>query len=210
MPVELECEYCSASFEVKPYREDSARFCSDECHYAWQSGRPVPAARNRVERTCAHCSDSFEVRRSRAENGRGRFCSIECRRPAGRVELTCANCSASFEVVASRAESAKYCSQECMYEGRREPTSEPPTAKANGSDPEPDQPDWVSADGLGTTNLPICQNCGERLSNSYAAVFAPEGEDPRVCPACPDMVRMTDGSVREARSTRTESPMVSD
>lgn len=31
------CEYCGESERVKPYREDTHRFCSDECRFKWQS-----------------------------------------------------------------------------------------------------------------------------------------------------------------------------
>ena len=54
-----------------------------------------------------------------------------------------------------------------------------------------------------------CQNCGAHVSRSYAAVFTPEDvEQPRACPSCPDKIRKGDGSVRDARSSRTYSSTI--
>jgi transcriptional regulator with XRE-family HTH domain len=54
-----------------------------------------------------------------------------------------------------------------------------------------------------------CQNCGAHVSRSYAAVFTPEDvEQPRVCPCCPDKIRERDGSVRDARSSRSNARRV--
>lgn len=35
--VEIECEYCGDVFEVKPYREQTARFCNPGCRGGWKS-----------------------------------------------------------------------------------------------------------------------------------------------------------------------------
>jgi hypothetical protein len=50
--------------------------------------------------------------------------------------------------------------------------------------------------------MPECQNCGSFVTEAYARVFTPPGEeDPRVCPECEDKIR--DGArIREARSSR--------
>lgn len=54
-----------------------------------------------------------------------------------------------------------------------------------------------------------CQNCGAHVSRSYAAVFTPEDvEQPRACPSCPDKIRERDGSVRDARSSRSDARRV--
>jgi len=54
-----------------------------------------------------------------------------------------------------------------------------------------------------------CQNCGAHVSRSYADVFTPEDvEQPRVCPCCPDKIREHDGSVRDARSSRSDARRV--
>lgn len=38
----LECDWCGNAFEVKPKREDTARFCSTKCHYAHKRGGKKP------------------------------------------------------------------------------------------------------------------------------------------------------------------------
>ncbi|PSP62606.1 hypothetical protein BRC76_04380 [Halobacteriales archaeon QH_8_67_36] len=50
--------------------------------------------------------------------------------------------------------------------------------------------------------MPECQNCGSFVTKDYVRVFTPsDTADPRVCPACEDMIR--DGAeIREARSPR--------
>jgi hypothetical protein len=50
--------------------------------------------------------------------------------------------------------------------------------------------------------MPECQNCGSFVTEAYARVFTPPGEeDPRVCPDCEDKIR--DGAqIRKARSSR--------
>lgn len=49
--------------------------------------------------------------------------------------------------------------------------------------------------------MPECLNCGAFVTPDYVRVFSPSGDDVRVCPDCPDMVR--DGAdVREARADR--------
>lgn len=43
----------------------------------------------RITRECAHCKASFLIKRSRAANGRGRFCSMACKRAAGYAGKSC-------------------------------------------------------------------------------------------------------------------------
>ena len=84
------CEICGCSFQVKPYREKTARFCSQSCggkwHMAnrkmpndhklgnqWRKGiRPTNAFTSEQARTinlvdcekheCAHCGQMFEIK----------------------------------------------------------------------------------------------------------------------------------------------------
>jgi len=82
--VEKECQQCGNTFEVYPYREDSAAFCSRECSDAsmvgksgeetphWQGGKP--------EHECKQCGDAFE--RYEGEVRDCDYCSKECYREA--------------------------------------------------------------------------------------------------------------------------------
>ncbi|WP_371503538.1 endonuclease domain-containing protein (plasmid) [Kitasatospora sp. NBC_00374] len=83
-------------------------FCSKTC-----SGL---AQRNRVARTCLQCGTGFEMKASRAEQGKGRYCSVDCQALAeGSVYRPCRGCGKTFRVVRSVAERGwgSFCSQAC-------------------------------------------------------------------------------------------------
>jgi ParB family chromosome partitioning protein len=85
-------------------------------------------------------------------------------------------------------------------EDRRGRTAENGSASTPASTPE------SSPSSRGTLR---CQNCGAHVSQSYADVFTPDDvEAPRVCPSCPDKIRERDGSVRDARSTKSNARRV--
>lgn len=113
--VEISCEACGSTFEVKPKRKDTAKYCSMAC------------TRNQVELTCERCGGSFTRPPSTADGAR--FCSNKCRgewhsenvvgeaHPLHKknVEKECQHCSQTFEVKPSRS-GAIYCSIECSLE----------------------------------------------------------------------------------------------
>jgi hypothetical protein len=74
-------------------------------------------ANRRVECVCERCGATFTKPRSQVEQGRGRFCSLACRRK--RRPTTCPTCGSAFESTAQRT---TYCSRECWYKRHgREP-----------------------------------------------------------------------------------------
>jgi hypothetical protein len=67
------------------------------------------------ERVCLRCQATFAIRPSRAESGRGKYCSRACAYPA-RVQATCAQCGASYSRKPSRfyGQVSAFCSRACM------------------------------------------------------------------------------------------------
>lgn len=66
MPVEVVCSTCSDTFEVKPYRADTARYCSEDCKHGDKQ----------VNLTCDWCGDEYTVAQHREESSR--FCGLDC------------------------------------------------------------------------------------------------------------------------------------
>lgn len=53
MPEVVECNFCGSTFEVLPYRADTAKYCSKDCY---NKGR-----RDRISNTCKECGNEYEV-----------------------------------------------------------------------------------------------------------------------------------------------------
>jgi hypothetical protein len=72
-----------------------------------------------VERTCEKCGEPFPIKPSRLGNGRGRFCSRDCRR-AGELG-PCPVCKRDFYVPRALLALGKgiYCGRECRDQDRR-------------------------------------------------------------------------------------------
>lgn len=83
--VAVDCEVCGESFEVYPYREDSARFCSRECkdrNLAGKTGEDTPAWKgSKCEYECQNCGQQFSDYSCREER---QYCSDECYREASK------------------------------------------------------------------------------------------------------------------------------
>lgn len=76
------CDWCGDEFEVKSYREDSARFCNQDCMGKWISENMVGEdagawSGGEVELECEVCGDEYTEKQHRAD--RSRTCSEECR-----------------------------------------------------------------------------------------------------------------------------------
>lgn len=73
-----------------------------------------------VERTCATCGKTFHIPEHRARDGRGTYCSWECRSTSR--EVTCLTCGKSFRIKPNAIRAGgNYCSRRCHYQshGRR-------------------------------------------------------------------------------------------
>lgn len=68
--------------------------------------------------TCENCGEAFKEFQSRIENGRGRFCSTDCKHDIGRVEVECHQCGDIVKQPHHRAKryERSFCSQECNDE----------------------------------------------------------------------------------------------
>lgn len=68
-----------------------------------------------IECTCETCGESFTEFESRINNGRGRFCSTECKHNIGRIEVTCCHCGETVKKAKHRTGryERSFCSREC-------------------------------------------------------------------------------------------------
>jgi|SRR5215469_3160398 len=88
MPLLLECEYCGGCFSIKPYRRNTARFCSRRCTSIAtrpnRENRRLAAIRGKKAHNnastsvpCAQCGKAVPTPPSRLKQRK--FCSIQCR-----------------------------------------------------------------------------------------------------------------------------------
>lgn len=74
-----------------------------------------------IKRICKYCGKEFYVPPSRIKYGKGKYCSIECRKNDNRkIERICKYCGKIFYVDKSRLkyDRGKYCSRSCMYKAQ--------------------------------------------------------------------------------------------
>lgn len=161
------CRGCSQPFEVKPYRETVAKFCSYACRNKDYLGT-TPANKGitpcQITLTCAECGKSFDALKSRLKHGRGKHCSPECQYKSNSqklrkdVSLECFGCGKTFVRPPSRKAKSRYCSRPCR-DANRIGEKHPqylggPTAKRG--------PNWAAQRraALKRDNQ-TCQHCGE-------------------------------------------------
>lgn len=109
------CEECNEPFELIQQAENYITCCSHECLL-------LNRQKNVVVRQCLTCNKNFSTTKYAIENGKGQYCSFECRKTL--VEKICVKCGKIFEVKNYRKDDAKYCSNECRFAGASVPISE--------------------------------------------------------------------------------------
>jgi len=124
------CEQCGGEYEVKPYRENSSRFCSQECFGKWRSdniqGENSPSwAGGKITKVCEYCDEEYQVKPSKSVQ---RFCSRECHgkwrsenirgenHPQWKpdVKKVCEQCGKEYEIPTWWKGNSRFCSYECM------------------------------------------------------------------------------------------------
>jgi hypothetical protein len=91
--ISLCCKVCNAEFEVRPYRANTAQFCSRRCHNLGTRDKREPARLAAIVGKPAH-------------NSKG-------------VRITCAWCKQLFPVPPSHADSKRYCNNKCYTNAQR-------------------------------------------------------------------------------------------
>lgn len=116
------CEQCGEQFKIKPYRKDTAQFCSKRCQNTFYQEN------HRETLVCNECEKEYDVRASIAENSQ--FCSRECKRQSqigtfsgvenprwkgGPKTISCEVCGVNYEIKQAKADTSRFCSYECKY-----------------------------------------------------------------------------------------------
>ena len=99
------CDGCGVEFLRYPGNmKPGKQYCSKACHIA----------SSRVKRVCARCGQEFSVQKSKAKEGKGVFCSRECK--GSSREVPCKKCGKRFRLASSGIRpGGNYCSRECHY-----------------------------------------------------------------------------------------------
>lgn len=109
--IETNCEFCGTVYIVPKSRENTSKYCSNDCH-----------SKDRIENIeviCDYCEITFTKKRAMIRNNN--FCNRECsaqwnsENNKRQVAIACFICDKEFNVHRSRAESAKSCSKKCHY-----------------------------------------------------------------------------------------------
>lgn len=123
------CEQCGKGFKSGQIK---SRFCSQECHYKWQSenvrGLNNPNYR-RIICNCDYCGKEINKTLTEYKNYKNHFCSQECHYKwksenwvgknnphYRRVICKCLNCGKEMELHNFKKDTTKFCSSSCFYE----------------------------------------------------------------------------------------------
>lgn len=123
--VETTCRTCGKPISVtkKKWERGQGRYCSHECQWANQKGKPVPVhpPKTSIEVNCQQCGKAFEAIPSTIKKGGAKYCSVECRNLSMRGKPSCRN--GKRTVIRYCRECGKdtgrsdrvYCSKECAH-----------------------------------------------------------------------------------------------
>ena len=114
--IEKRCENPDCdNWMTLPLTLKNRRFCSRQCAAHVNAGERSVAARRDL--TCGYCGKPFTETISRIEDGRGQFCSAECRvagiRERKRQDKVCPYCGEEFSVFTQRKHKRVFCGTKC-------------------------------------------------------------------------------------------------
>ena len=158
-----QCEECNKDFQVKPYRKETARFCSFQCGGAWHQRTRVlrnPNLRGNKHRQGLRPTNAFTSEQVLGENNP---------RWVESIKLICDFCKNEFELkpweLASRKSKSglHFCTNKCCKSyrvGPRHPgyRGGPKTYRGRG---------WLAARKLAVErDKGTCQQCGKIIGDS--------------------------------------------
>ena len=117
MPVTCSCIKCKKEFKVSPYKKNTSKFCSQECHWNYEK----EAKRDKwITKICPSCNKEFKTLKSRSN----KYCSDKCRseRNENYMMYNCDCCGKEIRIKKSYhkrlldgKQKSITCSKECSY-----------------------------------------------------------------------------------------------
>jgi len=108
MAIKLSCDYCGDEFEKYPSEiNDEENYCSKKCYQTSVDAKETCK--------CNNCGEKFQETTSRIKQGRGKFCSIECKHESGQEEVVCDYCGEKTTKPQSfvNMHEKNFCDKEC-------------------------------------------------------------------------------------------------
>ena len=114
MPEICSCIQCGKEFKVKPYKKDTAKFCSKECHGKYKKGKRKGEW---VTKICPSCGKEFETLKSKEK----KYCSQQCNKDRNEnyINYNCDCCGKEIRIKKSNYQKlldGKQKSITCSYE----------------------------------------------------------------------------------------------
>ena len=114
MPEICSCIQCGKEFKVKPYKKDTAKFCSKECHGKYKKGKRKGEW---VTKICPSCGKEFETLKSKEK----KYCSQQCNKDRNEnyINYNCDCCDKEIRIKKSNYQKlldGKQKSITCSYE----------------------------------------------------------------------------------------------
>ena len=102
--MEVKCQTCNKTFEVKPSMTKNRKYCTRECY----RNRPL----KRISIKCTACGKAYKVPPSRNKQ---KYCSVECRIKHHQHTFKCKQCSKEKTIgMAQKTHGGgKFCSKSC-------------------------------------------------------------------------------------------------